>query len=190
MGQKVFQFKIVLEEIKPLIWRRIQIADSCTFWNLHEAIQNSFPWTNSHLHCFEVLDPRFNETEYFGFEDEELGHRDGSKVKVKDYISLSNKKMRYEYDFGDSWQHLITLEKIVDKESGKKYPICLGGANACPPEDVGGVCGYEHFLEVIANPKDPEHEAFMTWGGRSFIPNYFDLKNVHFRRLSKGTDWI
>ncbi len=84
MEQKVFQFKIVLQDIKPLIWRRIQILDSCTFWSLHEAIQCAFGWTNSHLHCFEVLNPESDKPdkkEYIGFEDEDLEHKDGFIIK-------------------------------------------------------------------------------------------------------------
>lgn len=186
MAQKAFQFKIVLQDIKPLIWRRIQIADSCTFWKLHEAIQCAFGWTNSHLHVFEVMNPASDKIEYMGFEDEELEHKDGAIIKVKNYISLENNKMIYEYDFGDSWRHSLTLEKIVDTEKEQKYPICLDGARACPPEDVGSTPGYENFLEVIADPTHPDHEHFIRWSGGKFKPEYFDLKKVRFRRLSRG----
>src|ERR1700678_4357003 len=117
MAQKVFQFKITLKDIKPAIWRRIQISESCSFWDLHEAIQCAMGWTNSHLHCFDVRN-RHGEEEQIGFEDKELGSKDGSKIKVRNYISLENSKVRYLYDFGDGWDHLVALEKVVDKQAG------------------------------------------------------------------------
>jgi hypothetical protein len=131
-----------------------------------------------------VLNPTSGKKEYIGIEEEELEHKDGSLIKVRDYISPDNDKMLYEYDFGDCWEHLITLEKIINKESGQKYPTCIDGARACPPEDVGGVGGYENFLEIIGDPLHPEYKSTLRWAGGKFRPEHFDPKKVRFKRLA------
>jgi Plasmid pRiA4b ORF-3-like protein len=82
----------------------------------------------------------------------------------------------YEYDFGDSWEHAIVLEEIVPRASTARYPMVLAGRGACPPEDVGGLPGYYHFLEAIKNPKDPDHEDMVEWGGEGFDPVAFDVQ--------------
>lgn len=85
----------------------------------------------------------------------------------------------YEYDFGDSWQHRIEVEKVLPPEPGVRYPRCLAGKRACPPEDVGGIFGYEEFLQAIRSPKHPEHEAMLEWAGGAFDPEAFDLQGVN-----------
>jgi Plasmid pRiA4b ORF-3-like protein len=81
--------------------------------------------------------------------------------------------MRYDYDFGDGWEHIIVLEKVVAAKSSVTYPCCTAGKNACPPEDVGGIWGYYEYLEAIFNPEHPEREHYMDWND-SFDPTEFD----------------
>ena len=145
----VLQFKITLQNITPLIWRRIQISNQCTFWGLHVAIQDAMGWTDSHLHEFKVINPATGKKEYIyiGIPDDEGEDVHpmlaGWEVKVEHYMrSEANQKMFYLYDFGDSWEHLIEFEGEHDKQIDK-YPVCLAGERACPPEDVGGIPGYE-----------------------------------------------
>jgi hypothetical protein len=85
----------------------------------------------------------------------------------------------YEYDFGDSWRHEILVEKVLAPEAGGRYPQCVAGKRACPPEDCGGVWGYERFLEVIKDEDDPEHEETLEWAGGSFDPEAFSVEEAN-----------
>ena len=95
-------------------------------------------------------------------------------------------KFVYEYDFGDSWEHIIVVEKIIPFDPAQALPICVKGKRACPPEDVGGIWGYETYLEAIQNPDHPEHAMYLEWGGDDFDPEAVDIEaiNVALRELS------
>lgn len=185
-NKNVFQFKITLLDVKPAIWRRIQITDSSTFWDFHVAIQNVMGWTDSHLHKFSVKDASTLMKESIGIPDDkefsEYLMLAGWEVKIIDYITSShNKKFSYLYDFGDSWEHEIEFEGEYEKLATTKYPKCIDGARACPPEDVGGTPGYERFLEAIKDPHHEEHEELLEWVDGKFDPEKFDAKKVKFQ---------
>lgn len=178
---KVLQFKIKLDGIKPPIWRRIIIDDDCSFWDLHIAIQNAMGWNDSHLHEFIAKDPVSFEQTRITFDCGDMDvYADlcktlsGSEVKVKNYLP-TNKKFCYIYDFGDNWEHTIIFEKILERSADKKYPICIDGARPCPPEDIGGVSGYENFLEIIGNKNHPEYQSMCEWYGEQFVAEHFEL---------------
>lgn len=142
----VYQFKISLLEIKPLIWRRIQVLETYTFWDLHVAIQDAMGWTDSHLHEFNILNLKTMKNTVIGYPDEMAGIFDedrvilpGWKQNIRDFFSLSNPNAKYEYDFGDCWEHDITLEAILPKDPQSKYPQCLDGARSCPPQKIAEV---------------------------------------------------
>jgi hypothetical protein len=187
--KNVYQFKITLKEITPAVWRRIQVPENYTFWDLHVAIQDSMGWTNAHLHAFNMIHPETGESEEIGIPDDsdfaEIPMLAGWEENIADWFSKENMKADYNYDFGDDWNHEVVLEKILPKETGKKYPICLDGERACPPEDCGGVWGYEDLLETIRNPDHEEYENMMTWLGRGFDPDYFDPEKVKFNDPKK-----
>jgi len=188
----VLQFKITLQGIEPPVWRRIQISDLCNFWDLHVAIQDSMGWLDCHLHQFEMNHSIAKGKEYLGIPDEDWSVGDietlaGWEYQVRDYLVI-NKQFTYEYDFGDGWIHLIEYEGEQKKQPGEKYPLCLDGKRACPPEDVGGIPGYEEFVEAIKNPKHPEHEEFLQWVGGKFNPNIFDAKKIKFDSPKKRWD--
>ena len=185
----LFQFKLTLLESDPSIWRRIQVQD-CTLDKLHEHIQTAMGWTNSHLHQFEINGDRYGDPDLLddGFEDCECV--DSTVTMVSDIVPQSGKRFvfKYEYDFGDGWEHEVLFEGCLEPEKGKKYPVCLEGKRACPPEDVGGVWSYEDFLGAIADPKHERHEEFMDWNG-PFDPDDFDPKKTT-REMKKGLpDW-
>jgi hypothetical protein len=167
----LFQFKITLHESKPPIWRRIQIPD-CTLGDLHELIQAAMGWENCHLHQFIVGDVRY------GIPDPELGLKNEAKVRLSQIVPQGGTpfRFRYEYDFGDGWLHDILFEDCPPNDVGQKYPVCLDGSRACPPEDVGGVWGYAEFLEAIAGPKHERHRELLEWIGGEFDPEVFDAK--------------
>jgi hypothetical protein len=180
---QVLQFKITLLDTDPTIWRRIQIAENCTFWDLHVAIQDAMGWLDYHLHEFRLKDPQSKKNIGIGIpSDEDMdGYRPLAswKINVADYL-ISNKTIRYIYDFGDSWEHTVLFEGKFTQEEGVKYPLCIDGAQACPPEDVGGIPGFYEFLEAIKDKKHPEHENYMEWVGGKYDPNKFNAKKVKF----------
>jgi hypothetical protein len=181
----VYQLKIALKGIEPLIWRRIQVPDSYTFWDLHCAITDAFGWLDYHLHQFTIHNPKGGNGEYIGlpnedrFEDE-VKVLPGWKHKISHYFSMEHPECDYAYDFGDDWHHAVVLEGILPKEADAIYPRCIVGGNACPPEDCGGDGGYQNFLEAIADPQAEEHESMLEWVGGWFDPAWFDLSLIIF----------
>lgn len=182
--ERVYQFKITLRGIKPPIWRRIQVPETYTFWDLHVAIQDAMGWLDYHLHLFEIVNPSTDMIEEIGIPDEdfELDREvlPGWKRKIADYFPMDNTKANYTYDFGDNWEHMIKLEKILPRDKNAKYPMCIAGKRASPPEDCGGIWGYGDFLEIIMNPEHEEYEEMLEWAGGEFDPEHFDAKEVHF----------
>lgn len=178
LAQRIYQFKITLLDIHPEIWRQIQVAD-CTLDEFHRHIQLAMGWTNSHLHQFEINGESYGNPEHLngGFMDFDV--IDSTTIKISKLIPEGTKrfKLSYEYDFGDSWQHVITLERCVRAEEGVRYPCCTGGARNCPPEDIGGPFGYWEFLEAISDPKHERHDEFTEWV-EDFDPESFDAEKT------------
>ena len=145
----IYQFKVTLKESDPPIWRRFQVPD-LTLGELHDVLQVVMGWDDSHMHQFIVNGKYYGQSESDDL-DLEVEDEDGILLSQ---IFTGKKKPRivYEYDFGDSWQHEITLEKTLEPEPKVKYPRCVEGARACPPEDCGGAWGYADFLEAIRTP--------------------------------------
>jgi hypothetical protein len=172
---QVYQFKIALLDVKPPIWRRIQVADG-TLDDLHAHIQAAMGWTNSHLHQFEIGGRRYGDPELLddGWGDEDFV--DSTEVRLSTLLEKKRKSFRffYEYDFGDGWRHEIAYEGAQPAEIGVKYPRCTEGARACPPEDVGGPWGYMDFVEVMGNPKHERHRELREWFTAPFDPEAFD----------------
>lgn len=189
-SKSLYQFKITLLESHPPIWRRIQV-ENCTLEKLHEHIQTAMGWTNSHLHQFDIKGERYGDPELL---DEGVGDQDiedSTTTMMSEILPKSGKRFRfvYEYDFGDGWQHEVLFEGCPEPEKGKKYPLCLEGERACPPEDIGGVGGYENFLEVIADPQHEEHADMREWIGDKFDAERFDAKAAT-KAMKKGLqDW-
>jgi Plasmid pRiA4b ORF-3-like protein len=174
-SERLYQFKITLLGIKPPIWRRIQVKDG-TLDKLHEHIQTAMGWTNSHLHQFKINGERFGDPQLLDDGFDGFEHIDSTITKLSEIVPEDGSRFcfRYEYDFGDGWEHEILFEGCVRAEPNGRYPLCLEGARACPPEDVGGVGGYEEFLEALADPKHEQHEDFVQWSGRGYYPESFD----------------
>jgi len=182
--ERVFQFKVTLKGVKPSVWRRFQVPESYTFWDLHVAIQDVFGWDDYHLHEFELMNPESGEIAAIGipegmglFEREILA---GWKQRISAWFSKDYRSALYTYDFGDEWEHLVKLEKILPREAKKKYPVCVDGKRACPPEDCGGVWGYRDFLKVLKDPDNEAYEDMLNWVGGKFDPEHFDPQKVRF----------
>ncbi|MFH1089060.1 MAG: plasmid pRiA4b ORF-3 family protein [Candidatus Uhrbacteria bacterium] len=193
--ENLFQLKIQLVGVEPVVWRELVISSISTFFDLHVAIQDTFGWTDSHLHQF-VLDNPFSCRKKLRFIslpvlelDPEDAPGDERKIFLSKQLIKPKDKIWYEYDLGDSWMHEVTLQKILPQETFKKTPVLLDGANATPPEDCGGMCGYANLLEILANPKNPDHKDMLEWLGikkaSEFNPKKFDKTRVRFRDSKK-----
>lgn len=180
--EHVAQFLIVLPKTDPLVWRRIQVPEAYSFWDLHVAIQDAMGWLDYHLHEFEVVDQR-GRVWRIGIPDDEMPDERpciaGWKVPIRKHLTHGTGPVRYRYDFGDDWEHTLDFEELVPADGGV-YPRCVAGAGACPPEDVGGTTGYAEFLQAVGNRRHPEHAAMLTWAGGSFDAHVFDPATVTF----------
>lgn len=170
----IYQLKITLKDIRPPVWRRLQVSADIKLGKLHRVIQDAFGWTDSHLHAFTVAG------ETYGVPDPDFPGETRSERNVRlDSLVDAGDRLMYEYDFGDGWRHEILIEKVLPAEAGARYPRCLAGARACPPEDYGGPPGYEHMLEVLREPRHPERPDTLEWLGVEFDPEAFDLDEVN-----------
>jgi len=178
----VYQLKVTLRDSKPPIWRRIQVTSDIRLSTLHLVLQVVMGWEDAHLHQFMAHGVYYGTPHPdFGFEVQNEQH-----VSLQQVVSRAKDKLIYEYDFGDSWEHELLVEKILPLEEGKRYPVCLTGKRACPPEDCGGIWGYASVLEAIRDPEHPEHEEMVAWVGSEFDADIFDLAEVN-RELQRLT---
>jgi hypothetical protein len=179
----VYQFKITLADTHPAIWRRIQTAD-CTLHTLHQHIQAVMGWSDSHMHHF-VIGRRL-----YGVQDFSEGGMSGGYVFDSSAILLSSllpasgkrAKFSYTYDFGDNWEHEILFEGCLTPDPRAKYPLCIEGERACPPEDCGGTLRFEHILEVLGDPSHEEYDQVAESYGW-FAPEAFDAKRASVRMV-------
>jgi hypothetical protein len=171
----VYQIKVTLKGSKPPIWRRIQVASGTTLVKLHRILQCVMGWEGYHLYQFVIGGMAYGDPGLLG----ELEAEDARPVTLETIVRGEQFKFLYEYDFGDSWEHELLIEKMLQLEGGKRYPVCLTGKRACPPEDCGGMWGYAGFLEAIQDPTHPEHEEMVEWVGGEFDPDAFDLDEVN-----------
>ena len=175
----VHQLKIKLKDIRPVIWRRIQVKGNTTLHKLHDILQVTMGWEDDHLHEFEIGGRRFGPPAD-GFAGLDFGEAvvSDKKAKLSDVLPEKKSKLLYTYDFGDGWRHDVTVEKILPAEKGRQYPVCLAGERACPPEDCGGPWGYAHLLEALKHPDDPDNEELLEWAG-DFDPEQFDIDQIN-----------
>lgn len=185
-SNQIYQIKVTLDDTHPPIWRRILVPGNTTLLKLHDILQIVMGWEGYHLHMFTIEGSIYGDPADDEYGD--LGTIDEANYKLKKVIYQEGQRLSYEYDFGDSWDHTLLVEKILPPQEGVRYPLCLKGKRACPPEDVGGVWGYENFLEAIRNPDHDEHEEYLTWIGGEFDPEAFDLEeiNTQLRRMGRG----
>lgn len=171
----IYQIKIGLRHSQPRVWRRVQLAAETTLPQLHTILQVVMGWEDYHLHEFIVRRARYGVPD----DEFELGVIDEREIPVNDVLIRPGHRLTYVYDFGDNWQHTVSLEAILDYDPTMHYPICVGGKRACPPEDVGGMNGYEEFLEALADPSHSDHEQMRMWIGGYFDPAAFDPNQVN-----------
>jgi hypothetical protein len=174
----ICQMKITLKDVKPPIWRRIQVKSDITLKVLHRIIQEVMGWEDGHLHKFNIFGVSYGDPE------QEVGS-DEKKVRLNKLHLEEKHKFLYVYDFGDNWEHTILVEKILPMDEKTQYPICLTGKRSGPLEDCGGPWGYMDLIDVLDDPNDPEYEERVEWIGEDFDPELFDIEKIN-KRL-KGT---
>ncbi|MCC7209914.1 MAG: plasmid pRiA4b ORF-3 family protein [Anaerolineae bacterium] len=173
----VYQLKITLVGSKPPIWRRVLVTDDTRLSTLHQIIQAVMPWENAHLHQFVIAKKDYTDPAF------ELDDAYNERVMPLSKLGLKAKsRFKYEYDFGDSWEHEIRVEKVLDPDPEVVYPRCTEGERAGPPDDCGGIWGYYRLLEVLKDPSHPDHEDMLEWVGEEPIdPDAFDVEKANAR---------
>lgn len=184
---EILSLKITLDKTNPAIWRRVLVPSSVTFFDLHHIIQISMGWTNSHLFEFQVGDYRigYTDDEEEGFEDV----ADANEVVLDLLLLKQGMTFSYIYDLGDYWRHTVEVEKFLQKQEGKVYPVCTEGELACPTEDSGGIYGFYQNLAILKNPKHPGYKELKRWLGRGYDPEKFNIEKVN-KELPKFKKWM
>ena len=178
--KEIYQLKVSLKNSKPKIWRRILVASDTELSDLHNILQITMGWTDSHLHQF-IKDKKYYAEKMveddFWDDDNNIDYK---KLTVSSLLKREKDKMIYEYDFGDGWEHEILLEKIPPFDEAQSLPVCIGGKMSCPPEDCGGVWGYAEMLEILKDPEHPEYQNYLDWMGMEHLdPTEFSIDEVN-----------
>lgn len=172
----IFTLRVELLDIQPVIFRQVLVPSSITLPKLHQTIQAVMGWEDKHLYAFEFDGARYSPPSPYP-ELDASGVRSTHRQRLSQVLGLT-KRFLYTYDFGDDWRHLVTLQDAAATDIPMKHPICLGGANACPPEDVGGLPGYMEFTEAMTDPAHVSHADMLRWHSAPFDPTRFDLDAV------------
>ena len=175
--RNTYQLKVTLNGAKPPIWIRILVPNDIQLGKLHIVLQVLMGWTNSHLHQF------VSGRTFYGIQDDEFSFEmeveDENKYKLNQLLISEKDSFKYEYDFGDGWEHKIVLEKILPYEKDKQLPRCIKGKRACPPEDCGGIWGYQELLDILKNPEHTEYEDMVEWLGGEFDSEAFSISETN-----------
>lgn len=162
--------RVTLQGIEPPITRELDVPGDISLPQLHIVLQIAMGWQNYHMHSFEAMGKSY------GAPDPELHMVDERGVKLRTVAPRPGSRITYEYDFGDSWRHLIEVVEVATGEPGP--PRCLGGSRSCPPEDCGGIFGYQDLLAALADPSHREHAEMRSWAGE-FDPEHFDPVGIN-----------
>jgi Plasmid pRiA4b ORF-3-like protein len=169
-GATVHTLRVSLRGVEPVVWRRIVVRSETPLPEFAKLLEAAMGWEGYHLHMLDVGGVLFGEP------DEDADYViDEQHATVKQVLPRPKSKLRWDYDFGDGWEHDVVVEAIEPPQERKRYPVCLAGERACPPEDCGGVLGYEELLLAVADPDHPEHEQMVSWAPDGFDPAVFDL---------------
>ena len=162
--------RIELEDIDPLIWRRVAVHTSMNLKSVHGVIQAAMGWLDSHLWEFTANERKYgmlvpNDADW----NERI--KDAANTKLSAFLTVGVREIGYVYDMGDNWEHRIIVEKLKAAEPGALYPEFLGGERRCPPEDCGGIPGYYEFLKNIASKQNKKRKAALDWYGGPYDPD-------------------
>jgi hypothetical protein len=188
LPKEIYQLKVTLRDTRPPIWRRLLVPAGLTLEVLHDVLQLAMGWTDFHLHEFRVGQKRFGKHDP---EDQLMDLptvSDESTAHLFMVLGKAGAKAVYTYDFGDSWEHVIVVEKVLLPEPRVAYPICVGGKLRCPPEDCGGIPGYYDLLYAISDPNHKEHDDTLDWLGSDYDSEAFSVDEVN-QKLAPLQRW-
>jgi hypothetical protein len=178
-AESIVSLKITLKGTNPPVWRRLLFPGSMTLGALSEAILTVMGWDGSHLHAFDIHGRRYGDP---ATTDDVA---DEERRTLNDVLKSGVKRFGYNYDFGDDWEHVISVEKTLAPVAGQGYPACVDGKLHCPPEDCGGVWGYGELLEILADPNHPGRQGRLEWIGEDFDPEEFDVSQADQRLAAR-----
>ena len=184
LAPEIYQLKVTLRHTSPPIWRRLLVPSNLNLGQLHDVLQVAMGWQGGHLHEFSVAGRRFGPPDPTdGFMADDVG--DERKVRVFALFGRTGAVALYTYDFGDTWEHSIVLEKRLPAAPDVIYPMCTDGRLACPPEDCGGIPGFYDLLDALRDPAHEQHQELRDWVGGDYDPELFSLEatNQILRRL-------
>ena len=181
MARMIYQLRIALDGVEPRVWRRVLVPGGYTLDRVHRVLQFAMGWSDRHLHVFDVDGVQFGVPDPDGL----LEVRDELDARL-DAVAQKGTRLRYTYDFGDWWEHDIAVEDVVPADPDVRYPLCTGGEQACPPDDVGGPDGYRDFRTAFFDPHHPDHTTMRDWLGRDFDETLFhtDRATALLRRMT------
>jgi hypothetical protein len=184
----IYQLKISLTGSRPPIWRRVLVPSGISLANLHDVIQIAMGWTDSHMHMFETRPPL--RVRGLGIPSLRQVSNE-ARTRLDQTLRVEKDWLRYEYDFGDGWDHRITLEKVLPADPNIQLPLCIKAKGACPPEDIGGLWGYYAAMEAWHDPAHPDHAEYREmFTDEDLDPNAYDIEDtnaalaMHFRRAA------
>ncbi|GEM_PF-1094058 len=168
--------EVMLDEISPPITRTLQVPADMTLNQLHMVLQVAMEWEQYHLHLFEVGGKSYGLQSFVDYPPD---LQCSLTTRLSDLYLKPDDTFLYEYDFGDSWRHILVVNDVTEEEI--PYPICLDGCRCAPPEDAGGAWGYREMLDILADPEHREHKSIVQWLGENFDPEHFSLTvtNTH-----------
>jgi Plasmid pRiA4b ORF-3-like protein len=172
----IARLKITLDDVKPVVLRRVEVPFDIRLDRLHLVIQAAMGWTNSHLYEIRAGGVGWSTP------DPDAGwgdFMDARKARLDDILEdIGTKTLKYLYDFGDGWEHTIKIERLVDPKPGMLYPSLIEAKGHCPPEDVGGPWGYSELLEALADPSNKRYGELKEWFADGFNPNVVDVDRL------------
>jgi len=180
MNEPVVRIRIELEGTDPQVWRSVDVPLSSTLIALHDIIQVTMRWQGAHMFEFVVGDQVYGEP----YPDDSAWDRkvlQAKSIRLKTLVERGVDRFLYVYDFGDNWRHHIILDSVRQGEDHTDYPAFVGGARRAPPEDVGGISGFEAFLEAVTDPRHEDHDQMLEWCAGSFDPE--DIDERHLRMI-------
>ena len=176
-----YEIRVTLRDIEPTIWRTFRVQEDITLVRLHKVLQVVMGWKDCHLHEFTFEGGSFGPPDDF----DPTRVRSERGVRLTEVLpAIAGASFQYEYDFGDSWIHNLTIKDTVPSWTEQAFAVCLDGERACPPEDCGGPDGFAELLEAVRDPALPDHAEMVRWAGTTYDPERFDIERVN-QRLRK-----
>ena len=179
----VYQIKCKLLHTKPAVFRTLLVDSNVNFYELHHILQIAMGWVNYHLFNFRYHDYYLelpNEEDEMNKNFSRFQKVDPRTITLKEFFISLKSKIIYTYDFGDSWEHEIELQKVIEPDASMILPLCIKGKHACPQEDCGSIPGYYNLIEIMKKPKHREYKEYVDWlGGEPYDMTAFDINFVN-----------